>query len=63
MEPDRAHPKDGAIFAINMLVGTKGGGTYTYEEIEAGLTSAGFIRVRLLKRGEHMDGIVEAFKP
>ena len=63
MQPDRAHPKEGAIFAINMLVGTEGGGTYTYEEIEADLTKAGFIRVRLLNRGEHMDGIVEAFKP
>jgi predicted O-methyltransferase YrrM len=63
MDPDRAHPKDGAIFAINMLVGTEGGGTYTYEEIKADLTRAGFIRVRLLQGGEHMDGVVEAFKP
>jgi precorrin-6B methylase 2 len=63
MEPDRARPRDGAIFAINMLVGTEGGGTYTYEEIEAGLKKAGFIRVRLLRQGEHMDAVVEAFKP
>lgn len=63
MAPDRAHPKDGAIFAINMLVGTKGGGTYTYGEIKSGLAKAGFVRVRLLRQGEHMDGIVEAFKP
>jgi SAM-dependent methyltransferase len=63
MEPDRIHPKDGALFAINMLVGTSGGGTYTYEEIAAGLSQAGFIKIRLLQQGEHMDGIVEAFKP
>jgi SAM-dependent methyltransferase len=63
MEPDRAHPRDGAIFAINMLVGTDGGGTYTYEEIESGLKKAGFIKVRLLRQGEHMDAVVEAFKP
>ncbi len=63
MDPDRTHPKDGTIFAINMLVGTSGGGTYTYEEIETGLSRAGFIRVRLLNKGEHMDGIVEGFKP
>ena len=37
MSPDRTWPRDGAVFAINMLVGTSGGGTYTYEEIEAGL--------------------------
>jgi predicted O-methyltransferase YrrM len=27
MEPDRIHPRAGALFAINMLVGTAGGGT------------------------------------
>jgi len=63
MSPDRTWPRDGAIFAINMLVGTPGGGTYTYEEIEKGLYQAGFESVRLLRQGEHMDAVVEAFKP
>jgi predicted O-methyltransferase YrrM len=63
MEPDRIHPKDGAIFAVNMLLGTPGGRTYTFEEIRRGLIQAGFIRVRLLRKGEHMDALVEAFKP
>ncbi len=63
MEPDRIHPKDGAIFAVNMLLGTPGGRTYTFEEIETGLSQAGFTGIRLLKRGEHMDALVEAFKP
>ncbi|HBH86198.1 MAG TPA: hypothetical protein DDY17_01160 [Syntrophaceae bacterium] len=63
MEPDRLHPKDGAIFAVNMLLGTSGGGTYTYEEIKADLSQAGFTAVRLIKRGEHMDALVEAFRP
>jgi hypothetical protein len=63
MEPDRIHPKDGAIFAVNMLLGTPGGGTYTYEEIKIGLSQAGFTRIRLLKKGEHMDALVEALKP
>jgi len=63
MEPDRTRPKDGAIFAVNMLVGTSGGNTYTYEEIRSGLAQAGFIRIRLLQKGEHMDGLVEGFKP
>lgn len=63
MSPDRTYPRDGAVFAINMLVGTSGGGTYAYEEIEAGLSQAGFTRIRLLKQGEHMDAIVEGFKP
>jgi len=63
MEAERIQPKDGAIFAVNMLMGTSGGGTYTYEEIETGLTQAGFTRIRLIRRGEHMDALVEAFKP
>lgn len=62
MASDRTRPKDGAIFAVNMLVGTTGGNTYTYEDINDCLTKAGFIRVRLLQSGEHMDGLVEGFK-
>lgn len=63
MASDRTRPKDGAIFAVNMLVATSGGNTYSYDEIRDGLTHAGFIRVRLLQSGEHMDGLVEGFKP
>jgi predicted O-methyltransferase YrrM len=63
MEPDRTEPRDGAIFAVNMLVNTEGGSTYTYEEIRSWLEEAGFAHVRFLKAGEHMDGLVEAFKP
>lgn len=63
MEPDRAHPRSGALFAINMLVGTEGGGTYTYEEIEDALLTAGFTKVRLIQQGEQMDALVEGFKP
>jgi len=63
MEPDRIHPRNGAIFAINMLLGTLGGGTYTFDEIETGLSQAGFTRIRLFKKGEQMDALVEALKP
>ena len=63
MEPDRIHPKEGAIFAVNMLLGTPGGTTYTYGEIKTGLSQAGFIGMRLLKKGEHMDALIEALKP
>ena len=62
MEPDRVHPKDGAFFAVNMLMGTEGGGTYTFEQIKTGLSQAGFKEVRLLQKGKHMDALVEAFK-
>jgi predicted O-methyltransferase YrrM len=63
MAPDRTSPRDGAIFAVNMLLGTSGGSTYTYDEIQDGLTQAGFIGVRLLQAGQQMDALVEAFKP
>ena len=63
MEPDRTRPRAGALFAVNMLVGTSGGGTYTLDEIAAGLARAGFERIRLLRSGERMDSLVEAFRP
>jgi SAM-dependent methyltransferase len=63
MNHDRTYPRAGALFAVNMLVGTSGGGTYTYEEIESGLAQAGFERIRFLKPGENMDALVEAWKP
>ncbi len=43
MEPDRTEPRDGAIFAVNMLVNTEGGSTYTYDEIRS-LARGGGIR-------------------
>jgi len=65
MDPNRVRPINGAIFAINMLVGTPdgGGGTYTYDEIASALTEAGFADIRLIREGEHMDAVVEAYKP
>ena len=63
MDEDRTRPAAGALFAINMLVGTRGGGTYTFAEIQDHLGKAGFSGVRLISRGEKMDGLVEARKP
>ncbi len=63
MESDRTVPRGGAIFAVNMLVNTEGGGTYTFDEIQNWLIEAGFEKVRLLQTGDHMDALVEAFKP
>ncbi len=62
MESSRVHPRDGAIFAVNMLINTSGGGTYTFDEIHSGLSQAGFSRIKRLAKGEHMDALVEAFK-
>jgi predicted O-methyltransferase YrrM len=63
MGPDRTEPLSGAVFAVNMLLATEGGNTYTFAEIQSGLERAGFGGVRLIQKGEHMDGLVEGLKP
>jgi SAM-dependent methyltransferase len=62
MDPGRTFPPQGTLFAINMLVNTKGGDTYTFEEIEDALETVGFERVEMLRKGERMDCLVEARK-
>jgi hypothetical protein len=60
MDESRTRPVGGALFAINMLVATPGGGTYTFDEIREDLESAGFENVRLIEEDERMNGLVEA---
>ena len=63
MNKDRTTPRAGAIFAINMLVNTPGGGTFTLDEIEIWLKEAGFSEIALVNTGgPGMDGLVEAKK-
>jgi predicted O-methyltransferase YrrM len=63
MNSDHTKPTSGAFFAVNMLVMTTGGGTYSFEEIQSSLESAGFINVHLIQPDERMTGLVEGFKP
>ena len=63
MDESRTSPPGGALFALNMLVNTSGGDTYTFSEIKVTLEEAGFMEVRLLRVGERMDCLVEARKP
>ena len=63
MSPDRTAPRAGALFAVNMLVGTEEGGTFTFEELASWLAEAGFERARLVRGGERMDALLEAFRP
>jgi precorrin-6B methylase 2 len=63
LSPDRTQPRSGALFAVNMLVGTEGGNSYTEAEIHDALTEAGFTGVRLIRPDTQMDGLVEAFRP
>jgi len=62
MDERRTYPPAGALFAINMLVNTQGGDTYTFHEVAQDLKEAGFTDVRLLRSGERMDCIVAAVK-
>lgn len=63
MDPSRTHPERGALFAVNMLVATPKGGTFTFGEFHEDLSSAGFVKVKYLRRGEWMDSVVCATKP
>ena len=45
---DRRGPVNGLVFALNMLVNTDAGGTYSFEEIAGWLTEAGFTNPRQL---------------
>ena len=63
MEPCRTRPVGGALFAINMLVATQGGGTFTFDELHDDLLASGFKAPELLRRGEWMDSVVSATKP
>jgi SAM-dependent methyltransferase len=62
MDSTRTHPPQGALFAINMLVATEGGDTYSFDDIEGALEAAGFEGVKMVRKGERMDCLVEARK-
>lgn len=62
MDASRTKPQTGALFAVNMLVGTEGGGTFTFEEFAHDLKTAGFTEVELVHQGNAMDSLVRATK-
>ena len=62
MDAQRTSPVGGALFAVNMLAATPGGGTYTFDELAADLTSAGFTDPAVLRRDPWMNSIVAADK-
>jgi predicted O-methyltransferase YrrM len=63
MNADRTAPKAGAFFGINMLVQTRNGMVYTFEEIKEDLESAGFVDVTLAVPAESMAAVVTGRKP
>ena len=63
MDESRTVPPAGAMFAINMLVNTRGGDTYTFNEVKTQLEQAGFTEVKQIRICEGMDCLVEGRKP
>jgi len=63
MKPSRTEPLQGAMFAINMLVHTDTGGTFTMDELAEDLQAAGFVEPRLEVEDEAMNSVVVATKP
>jgi SAM-dependent methyltransferase len=58
LDPDRTGPKHAALFALNMLVGTKAGNTYTEAQYREWMEAAGFSDiVRPDPKGDIMIGI------
>lgn len=60
LEPDRTKPRQAVLFALNMLVGTEAGSTYTEEEYASWLKAAGLSavhRIRLPGPADLMIGV------
>jgi len=62
MDPSHTSPASGALFAVNMLVATEAGGTYTFDEYREDLYEAGFGEVTLVNRDEFMNSLIRAKK-
>lgn len=62
MKPSRVEPPLGALFAINMLVATDSGGTFTFDEFAEDLQAAGFVEPILAIEDSGMNSVVVATK-
>jgi len=63
MDDSRPRPVAGALFAINMLTGTPGGGTFTFGELREDLEAVGFAEATQLRTDEGMHAAVTAVRP
>jgi precorrin-6B methylase 2 len=62
LDASRTAPRAGALFAVNMLVNTEGGNSYTFSEFREDLESAGFAEVELLVKDDAMNSLIRARK-
>ncbi|MEJ2679476.1 MAG: methyltransferase [Gemmatimonadota bacterium] len=58
MDAHKTRPATGALFALNMLVGTRAGSTYSQDEYTAWLHDAGFGDVRLARMPGPTDLVI-----
>lgn len=49
LEPEKTAPRFAALFSLNMLVGTRGGSSYSEPDYAAWLTAAGFRDIRRVR--------------
>ena len=63
MEPEKTAPRAGALFALNMLVGTAAGSTYSELEYASWLREAGFGDVRRVRFPGQPSGLMIAVRP
>lgn len=62
MDDDHVTPPGGALFAINMLVNTPRGGTFSFAELREDLEHAGFQDATLTRGERDMDSVMGAKK-
>jgi hypothetical protein len=63
MDSGKTSPRDGALFAVNMLVNTESGATFTFDEFAEDLRAAGFEKPRLAVGGDTMNSVIMADRP
>jgi SAM-dependent methyltransferase len=60
MNDDHTAPPGGAMFAVNMLVNTEGGGTYSLSEYREDLEASGFTHIRQVREDPWMNAVIRA---
>jgi precorrin-6B methylase 2 len=63
MESSRIAPVGGAMFAVNMLVNTDQGNSYSFDELSEDLAAAGFRDARIVRPDNTMHAVMAAKKP
>ncbi len=63
LNASKTAPREGALFSLNMLVGTEAGASYSEPEYRSWLEEAGFRDIRLVRSGKAPTGLMLAARP